>query len=576
MSVLTEPEFPPHLVSLKNLDSLLRCPICFDYLNISMMTECSHNFCSFCIRKFLSYKLQCPVCNRAMTELDLRNNRILDDLVESFQEARQQLSQTNLEDSSSVSPKTPRPNVKRKAPNASRPVVESTIMKNFLKKGNSPSSSSSSSSLTKRPRLQPPCSNKNLRQDSLKMIRTVKVELVPLPAEMTRTLVKERVAVPSGLTRAVKEKQVKVSAQVSRSVKDRRVEVPEQGARTVKEERVEVPMPLTGPVKKERVEIPGQGARTVKEERVEVPVPLTGPVKKERVEIPEQGTRTVKKEMVAEPATESSSGLTSSPESASTSLSMNAIVKVECPVCSVGILEHHMNSHLDSCLMRGEKKESLRSSAKKRKPLGKLVYNLLSMQVLRERLRDLNLPTQGSRDQLVRRHQEYVLLYNAECDSFTPKSEDIAKEVKANEKMRAQLQRKSKSVMVFSKNQAEEEIDKLHSNYRKQHSVEFSRLIDQVKGHWEATKKACVKEEVPEGGGEAKSGRPSAVQADERSDSAACVLRVSSEDPAEEWLLNAAATERSPSPALSDISVSSSISDVFSIEADRSMACFHL
>lgn len=27
----------------QNIDTLLRCPICFDYLNVSMMTQCSHN-----------------------------------------------------------------------------------------------------------------------------------------------------------------------------------------------------------------------------------------------------------------------------------------------------------------------------------------------------------------------------------------------------------------------------------------------------------------------------------------------------------------------------------------------------
>ncbi|MEQ2245363.1 hypothetical protein ILYODFUR_027028, partial [Ilyodon furcidens] len=71
-----------------NVDALLRCPICFDFLNITMMTKCSHNFCSLCIRKFLSYKLLCPICNAQMTEQDLRNNRLLDDLVVNFQAAR--------------------------------------------------------------------------------------------------------------------------------------------------------------------------------------------------------------------------------------------------------------------------------------------------------------------------------------------------------------------------------------------------------------------------------------------------------------------------------------------------------
>ncbi|KAJ8361174.1 hypothetical protein SKAU_G00176990 [Synaphobranchus kaupii] len=148
---------------------------------------------------------------------------------------------------------------------------------------------------------------------------------------------------------------------------------------------------------------------------------------------------------------------------------------------------------------------------------------------------------------------------------FLSTAQDIAKEVEGNEKMRAQLQSKSKSAVVFSKKQTEEEIQELHSNYRKQHSVEFSRLIDQVKGHWEASKKARVKEEVQEGGGEAERGRPT-----ELSDTT-YVLRVSSEDPAEGRLLKTEPMERCPSPTFSDISVSSSISDVFSIEADRSM-----
>lgn len=33
---------------------------------------------------------------------------------------------------------------------------------------------------------------------------------------------------------------------------------------------------------------------------------------------------------------------------------------VECPVCSVSVPQHFINKHLDTCLTRGEKKESLR------------------------------------------------------------------------------------------------------------------------------------------------------------------------------------------------------------------------
>lgn len=57
-----------------------------------------------------------------------------------------------------------------------------------------------------------------------------------------------------------------------------------------------------------------------------------------------------------------------------------------------------------------------------RRPLGKLVYNLLSIQELKKRLKECHLSTQGSRDQLIKRHQNFVQIYNAECDSLNPKS----------------------------------------------------------------------------------------------------------------------------------------------------------
>ncbi|KAG9353259.1 hypothetical protein JZ751_017835 [Albula glossodonta] len=334
MSVLTERDFPPHLSSLKNLDALLRCPICFEYLNISMMTKCSHNFCSLCIRKFLSYKLQCPVCNLAMTELDLRNNRILDDLVTGFQSARKQLLQTNLE-SPPISPKTPCSSVKRTAQNARQGVGESSIMSNFLQKWNSSSPSSSSSSKSKKRRLQPACSfNKNVSQDPLQLTHCVKVELIPLPVHLTKTVNEEQVEAPVQLTPSVKEQQLEIPVQLSTSVKEEKVAAPAEVMRMVKEEEEEVP------------------------------------------------------------AAESSSSFTSSSESPSTSQSGKATVKGEVFPCS----------------------------GNKRKPMTKLVYTLVSMSDLRRRLRELHLPTQGSRDQLARRHQEFVHMYNAECDSLSPKS----------------------------------------------------------------------------------------------------------------------------------------------------------
>uniref|UniRef100_A0AAY4CLH2 RING-type E3 ubiquitin transferase n=1 Tax=Denticeps clupeoides TaxID=299321 RepID=A0AAY4CLH2_9TELE len=294
-------------MDLQNMDTLLRCPICFDYLNISMMSQCSHNFCSLCIRKFLSYKLQCPVCNEAMTEQDLRNNRILDELVKTFQHARKQLSELPF-DSPPISPKSPSSLVQGKAEAPRR--REASISRFFHKR------------------------------PSRSRTRGQQAEAWPRARPASRG---------------------------------------EGGAR-------------------------GGGA-------------------------PAELQQTV-----------------------------------DCPVCGVGISQPHINKHLDSCLSRGDKKEGLRSSGKRR--MAKLVYNLLSQVELKRRLKECHLPTHGSRDQLIKRHQDFLHMYNAECDSQNPRSaEDIAKEVEQNEKMRSQLENRNKPVRP--KNQTAEEIEEIHSNYRK-------------------------------------------------------------------------------------------------------------
>ncbi|XP_078065531.1 E3 ubiquitin-protein ligase RAD18 isoform X1 [Mustelus asterias] len=99
---------------LKAMDNLLRCGICFDYFNIAMMIpHCSHNYCSLCVRKFLSYKTQCPICCVTATEPELRNNRILDELVKCFRSARDLLVNCDLQ-SPPTSPQATRTDVSDK------------------------------------------------------------------------------------------------------------------------------------------------------------------------------------------------------------------------------------------------------------------------------------------------------------------------------------------------------------------------------------------------------------------------------------------------------------------------------
>ncbi|XP_037656826.1 E3 ubiquitin-protein ligase RAD18 isoform X2 [Choloepus didactylus] len=372
MDSLAEPRWPPGLAVMKTVDDLLRCGICFEYFNIAMMIpQCSHNYCSLCIRKFLSYKTQCPTCFVTVTEPDLKNNRVLDELVKGLNFARNHLLQFALE-----SPPMP------------------------------PASSSSKNHAVK---VHNPLASRHSLKQGIRL--------------MDNFLVREIGDSTSDLL--IKENERKVN--------------PQKKASTYAETR-----------------------ETASLEKM-----VSGP----------SGANV--------------------PETPSTSTSKQ-VTKVDCPVCGVNIPENHINSHLDSCLSREEKKESLRSSDDKRKPLPKMVYNLLSDRDLRKKLKQHGLSVQGNKQQLIKRHQEFVRMYNAQCDALQPKSAaEIVKEIENMEKTRMRLEasKLSESIMVFTKAQTEEEIDEIHSKYRKRHHNEFQLLVDQAKKRYKETVGMSKKED---------------------------------------------------------------------------------
>ncbi|XP_032236235.2 E3 ubiquitin-protein ligase RAD18 isoform X3 [Nematostella vectensis] len=214
----------------------------------------------------------------------------------------------------------------------------------------------------------------------------------------------------------------------------------------------------------------------------------------------------------------------------------------ECPVCGELILQSKVNSHLDLCLTRNEKKEALRSSnspqkkeqkmvteegktksvkqqssmfspsamlcsppststqgqttlamkgsnsfiptVQKRKPLPKLVYTLLSDKQLKQKLRECGLPTQGPREKLIKTHREYVTLYNAQCDSANPMSGAmIIKQMEQNEKKKIKLTEASTSDSSthFKKQTSKEETEAANRLYLKEHQSEFDQLIENIR-----------------------------------------------------------------------------------------------
>lgn len=89
--VIDENESSLDINQLKELDDFLKCSICYEYFNTCVITECSHNFCSLCIRKYIQYKTECPICFSELYDSQLRANRIIDNFVGIFPQLKDRL-----------------------------------------------------------------------------------------------------------------------------------------------------------------------------------------------------------------------------------------------------------------------------------------------------------------------------------------------------------------------------------------------------------------------------------------------------------------------------------------------------
>ncbi|XP_015439370.1 PREDICTED: E3 ubiquitin-protein ligase RAD18-like [Dufourea novaeangliae] len=83
--------WPSEYIQIKHIEDLLVCGICYEYMETSVITSCSHNYCSLCIRKYLHYKTQCPACFAETFEKDLRKNKVLDEIIAQFLQVKDKL-----------------------------------------------------------------------------------------------------------------------------------------------------------------------------------------------------------------------------------------------------------------------------------------------------------------------------------------------------------------------------------------------------------------------------------------------------------------------------------------------------
>ena len=72
------------LPELKQLESMLTCPICYETAVHPTSTPCHHMFCSLCIRKYLQFKQACPCCHAELHEPNLRQDKRAENFVPVF------------------------------------------------------------------------------------------------------------------------------------------------------------------------------------------------------------------------------------------------------------------------------------------------------------------------------------------------------------------------------------------------------------------------------------------------------------------------------------------------------------
>ncbi|XP_022791441.1 E3 ubiquitin-protein ligase RAD18-like isoform X2 [Stylophora pistillata] len=438
-------DWPESLLEMRTIDNLLRCSICYEFFDVALIIpECSHNYCSLCIRRSLSYDPKCPTCSLKVTPLSLKNNRVLDELVKSFIKVRTKL----LELTTST--------------------VQVTSVQSVDKKGGEPKNKkiiNTSQTNTKRRKAQ--SSSQNSATFSSPNTKRQKLD-----TENEQGFIPVKVAENDEEENSSRESTPEVVV----------IEM---------EKQVQEPLPSE-------------------------PQPVV--ISEHR---PDEGQPSQPQD----------------PELA------------ECPVCGDMIQHRKINSHLDACLNRTEKKSSLRTSRKesskpstsksskckspvdeefqdsstsssnelgsstteqevssiptssnvtikgsnalirliqKRKPLPKLVYNVMSDKELLRRLKEWNLSTKGNRSTLIKRHQEFVMLYNSQCDSERPMTAaQIVREVEKNELTKereaASVAEASTSHSIhFTKNQSEGEMDEIRQEYLNQHKNEFDKLIADV------------------------------------------------------------------------------------------------
>ncbi|CAL4145340.1 unnamed protein product, partial [Meganyctiphanes norvegica] len=371
--------WPPSLPELKRLDDLLRCGICYEFSNTSMMTACSHNYCSLCIRQYLTYKTQCPACFSETTGQQLRNNRLLDEVIGLFPSLRDKVAR----------------NFQR---------AKGSTINGYLAKSECISSNSTE------------YDNPN-----------------------------EKIGPSLDGSMEIRSTQASTSSKlIAKMDKNEGIKI----------EKVLPSTPLKSPKNSFFSPRSSKGHLSFLNHKS-----FSGS------QSPSSSSTSSRTEHnLEEPMGSSQTGSFSSPKQSMPqnqsvaghfSIQRSPCVKGKlneptstCPVCAVSVPERNINLHLDACLQRTEKENTQqveKPSSLRRKNMAKLVYSLLSDKQLRQKLKEVGLNNQGDKQTLMRRHQRYTVLYNAECDLERPRAlSELVRQVEREERdVKGSLQQKT-------------------------------------------------------------------------------------------------------------------------------------
>ncbi|XP_043266098.1 E3 ubiquitin-protein ligase RAD18-like, partial [Colletes gigas] len=334
--------WPQEYIELKLIEDLLVCGICYEYMETSVITSCSHNYCSLCIRKYLHYKTQCPVCFAETFEKDLRKNKVLDEIITQFSQIKDRLKKC-LRNQIDFLPFN-RSDIILNTPKSVHRIKEKHLIKQDDKIINKSFTSMNNGS---------PSSNVQLNISSPGTSGNSRIPLMFTP----------------------------------RSAKRSNVTVVEKTDDVI------------------------------------------------------------------------------------------------CPVCKVTISEMHINRHLDDCLKRESIKNRPQVRESNRQPLPKLVFTLMKEAVIRKKLKEFGLSTQGDRRVMETRLQRYIVLYNAECDKSNPRPvSDLIKQCEDEENLEKNIYKTSSFInkLQVNRNTEENVINEERKKYLETYKDSFETLIRKI------------------------------------------------------------------------------------------------